>query len=91
MVQMQIREHHYAFAHQLLPNVCFDDPIELIKAFREEGTIYLWFCWDQLGSSLPEEERLSKEALDFRLITLNDNITALGVCRTFQASYDIMA
>jgi len=77
MATMQRREHHYAFAHELLPNAFFDDPIKLIEAFREHGTVYLWFCWDQLGSLLPENERLSKEALDFRLITLNDNITCL--------------
>lgn len=73
------RKHHYTFAHKLLPAAFFDDPVKFMTAFREEGSVYLWFCWDQVGKTLPESDRLPKGALDFRLVSLGSNTDALVI------------
>lgn len=73
------RNHHYTFAHVLLPTAFLKDPVKFITAFREEGSVYLWFCWDQVGKTLPEGERLPKGALDFRLVDLGENTDALVI------------
>ena len=73
------RNHHYTFAHKLLPAAFFNDPVKFMTAFREEGSVYLWFCWDQVGKTVDEGERLPKGALDFRLVELGNNTEALVI------------
>jgi serine/threonine protein kinase/tetratricopeptide (TPR) repeat protein len=73
------RKHHYRFAHTMLPVAFFDDPVELMAAFRKEGLVYLWFCWDQMGSTLTKRERLPKETLDFSFVDFEGKTDALVI------------
>jgi len=58
------REHHYVFAHRMLP-----DMVNFPGSFTElvaEGKFGMTLrgLWDQFGASLPEQDRISSDGID---------------------------
>ncbi len=58
------RDHHYAFAHRVLPAVFYSDPGKFFEILNTEGS-FLRFLWKQVGSELAEGNRLAADELRY--------------------------
>jgi len=56
------RRHHYLFAHRALPGTALRHGADLVAAVRD-GRLALDGFWDQVGQTLPEDERLPSAGL----------------------------
>jgi hypothetical protein len=56
------RRHHYLFAHRALPGTVLRHGADLVAAVRD-GRLALDGFWDQVGQTLPEDERLPSAGL----------------------------
>jgi hypothetical protein len=56
------RHHHYVFAHRELPSAAFRFGTDLVTAARE-GRLALATVWDQVGATVPPDDRLPSAGL----------------------------
>ncbi len=86
----QPRQHHYAFAHRVLPQTLFSDPTFLVRAGREQRLLELWERSADVASKairdadLPEKfkagldiTRCSPDGLNCVLVDVGDRGGAL--------------
>jgi len=64
------RDHHYIFAHNLLPSLFFKNPLAFIEKSCEGGTDYAAQMWQRCGETFVNDrsERLSHEGVSIRAI-----------------------
>lgn len=65
------RDHHYAFAHRVLPQWLFEDPVHLLEALStDEGTDILRSLWLRVGEHFDMSERVAAQGLGHEIRTV---------------------
>jgi hypothetical protein len=64
----EAREHHYIFAHRVIPAMFFERPADFLKILRHARTAPLMDLWAAIAEDLEADQRLAPEglAVDFR-------------------------
>ncbi|HDQ70572.1 MAG TPA: hypothetical protein ENN19_00570 [Chloroflexi bacterium] len=68
------RQHHYLFAHKLLPAIFHNDPERFLHNLGQDGVQFLHFLWKRLGEHEIEEraERMFSVGLAYHVEELGD-------------------
>jgi hypothetical protein len=72
---MQLREHHYFFAHRMLPALFNNNPDEFVEYLRRDRTNVLRAMWTHAGSELEPNERVMALGLDGEIREIEDQTT----------------
>lgn len=76
----ETREHHYLFAHRVLPHLAWDNPEGFyVTAFTDEASEHLHQWWVTLGNQLDEEHRLPPEGLSWSAFPYDEHLVV--TCR----------
>lgn len=68
----QPREHHYLFAHQVLPVMFHSAPERLLNLLAEQGHNLLRLWWYRVAECIEESDWLSAQGLDYALRRLDE-------------------
>jgi hypothetical protein len=71
----EAREHHYLFAHRVLPHLAWDNPEGFyVTAFTDEESGRLQEWWETLGGQLDPELRLTPEGLSWSAFPYDEHL-----------------
>jgi hypothetical protein len=62
----------FNFSHEVIPAMFHSQTNEFMKYLERDGTNFLKFWWDHVGSQLPVEKHSSFEGMDFKITPLDD-------------------
>lgn len=70
------RDHHYLYAHRLLPQLAFSAPEKFLAFVERNGSAFLEYFWNECGKQIAEDERIQPEGLSCKIYSLDDGIVA---------------
>ncbi len=76
----EAREHHYLFAHRVLPHLAWDNPEGFfVTAFTDESSEHLHQWWNTLGDQLDPENRMGTDGLSWSAFPYDEHLVV--TCR----------
>lgn len=73
------RQHHYVFAHRVLPGMALSQPARFISELRGGGDAFLRSVWDRVAEDVPTSLRLTADGLAFEIIDSDEGTIAVVV------------
>jgi len=74
---MDIRNHHYIFAHLALPQLFLANPARFLGALNEDGNVFLEHLWKMVAEKVPREEVLDSKGMQFDFVVDDDALLAI--------------